>query len=209
MWFRSQSWLLTGLVAAFAITGLAAVFLVKDAVQQNAPAGLSGTVTSTGTTLVGGPFALTDHTGQRVTDADFRGSHMLVYFGFTYCPDVCPTELQVMAAAIDQLGAEGERVQPLLISIDPERDTVTQLAEYVPHFHDRLIGLTGTPDELAGVAKAYRVYAKKVDDPESSASYTFDHSSIVYLMGPDGQFLTHFGYGTSPEKMASEIAKRL
>lgn len=166
-------------------------------------------VASVGQALVGGPFALTDHTGKRVTDKDFRGSSMLVMFGFTFCPDVCPTELQLISAALDKLGPKGNRVVPIFISIDPERDTPDQLAQYVKSFHPRLIGLTGTAEEVAAVAKAYRVYFKKVTDPKSTAGYTMDHSALIYLMGPDGAYRTHFAPGISVDALAERLGKLL
>ena len=107
---------------------------------------------------------------------------MLVFFGFTYCPDVCPSALQVMAAALDKLGPQGQKDHALFITVDPERDSPAQLASYLKSFHPRLVGLTGTPAEIEAVTKAYRVYAKKVADPKSSAGYTFDHSAIIYPM---------------------------
>jgi cytochrome oxidase Cu insertion factor (SCO1/SenC/PrrC family) len=121
----------------------------------------SSSGTQTGGALIGGPFSLTDQTGRPVTDADYRGRYMLIYFGFTFCPDVCPTELQVMATALDQLGRQADEVQPIFITIDPERDTPSQLAGYVSQFHPRMAGLTGTPEQIASVARAYRVYYAK------------------------------------------------
>jgi protein SCO1/2 len=159
----------------------------------------------TGKPTIGGPFTLTDQTGKRVTEADFAGKYMLIYFGFTFCPDVCPTELQVMSGALDALGEDGSKVQPILITVDPERDTPEVLAQYVKQFNPRLIGLTGSPEDIAAVAKAYRVFYEKVKDDSSSGDYTMDHSSVVYLMGPDGGFLTFFGPGTAPEAMAEKI----
>ncbi len=166
-------------------------------------------VTTVGQALIGGPFTLTDHTGRRVTDQDYRGSFMLVMFGFTFCPDICPSELQLISAALDKLGPKGNRVVPIFISIDPERDNPTQLAMYVKSFHPRLIGLTGTPEEVATAAKAYRVYAKKVPDPKSSAGYTMDHSALIYLMGPDGTYRTHFTPGISVDALAERLGKLL
>lgn len=157
--------------------------------------------------LIGGPFELTDHKGNRVSEQDYAGQYKLIYFGFTYCPDVCPTELQTMSAALEEMGENAEKVQPLLITIDPERDTPEALAQYVGHFHSRLVGLTGTPEEIAAAAKAYRVYYAKVEDESSSAEYTMDHSSVIYFMGPDGGFLTHFGPGTAPSAMAERMNK--
>lgn len=163
---------------------------------------------STGKALIGGPFTLTEHTGRRVTEADFKGGLSLVYFGYTFCPDVCPAELQVISAALDELGEKAEKVTPVFITIDPQRDTVAQLKEYVGHFHKSLVGLTGSLEEVRAAAKAYRIYYARSKD-DSSTDYLMDHSSIVYLMGRDGEYLTHFAYGTGVEKMAAGIAKYL
>lgn len=157
---------------------------------------------------VGGPFNLIDQHGATVTEADFRGSYTLIYFGYTYCPDVCPTELQSMSQAVDALGAAGDKVTPVFITVDPERDTVEQLAGYAEHFHPRLVALTGSAEQVAAAAKAYRVYYKKVTE-EGSTDYLMDHSSIVYLMDPEGRFLTHFSFGTSAEQMAEKIKEFL
>lgn len=157
---------------------------------------------------IGGPFELVDQHGQEVTQADFRGRYMLVYFGYTYCPDVCPTELQTMSQALDKLGDEAEQVTPVFITVDPERDTVEQLAAYAEHFHPRLVALTGSPEQIAAAAKAYRVYYRKAED-DSASDYLMDHSNIVYLMDPEGRFVTHFGGGTGPERMAEQIGEYL
>ena len=157
-----------------------------------------------GTPQVGGPFTLTAHTGERMTDAAFRGDYMLVVFGFTHCADVCPAELQVITAALDALGPEAERIQPLFITIDPERDTPAHLAEYMGYFHPRLIGLTGTPEEIASVAKAYHVWYEKVEE-DGATDYMMDHTSITYLMGPDGKFIQHFSFGTSADDLAEAL----
>lgn len=163
---------------------------------------------SFGEPLIGGSFTLVDGTGATRTDEDFRGRLMLVYFGFTYCPDVCPTELQAMGQAVDLLGAKAESVQPIFVTIDPERDTPQMVGQYVESFHPRMIGLTGTPEQVAAAAKAYRVYYRKAE-VEGASDYLMDHSSIVYLMGRDGKFLTHFSHGTSPQDMAKGISKHL
>jgi cytochrome oxidase Cu insertion factor (SCO1/SenC/PrrC family) len=158
-----------------------------------------------GEALVGGPFTLTDHTGRRVTEKDFLGRHALVFFGYTYCPDVCPTELQVMTAALDEMGKAGESIQPVFVTVDPERDTPEIMKSYVENFGPRLIGLTGSPDEIAAMAKAYRVYyakAGKAGNPD----YLMDHSSIIYLMGPDGSYVKHFTYTTDAGKLAQGLA---
>lgn len=153
---------------------------------------------------IGGPFSLIDHEGRPVTDADYRGQLMLIYFGFTYCPDVCPTELASLANAVDLLGAPGEQVQPLFITIDPERDTPETMAGYVSLFHPRLVGLTGSPEQIAATAKEFKVFYGKVES-EDFSDYLMDHSSFFYLMGPDGENLAVFGHGTAPEDMATAI----
>lgn len=155
---------------------------------------------------VGGPFTLVNERGETVTEADFRGRYMLIYFGFTFCPDVCPTELQVMTSAIETLGPRGERIQPVFITIDPERDTPEVMARYVSLFHPRLTGLTGSPEQVAAAAKAWHVFYRRAEDPLSSEDYTMDHSSIVFLMGPNGEYLKLFAPGTGPDKMAEDIA---
>ncbi len=163
---------------------------------------------ATTTAAIGGPFQLTDHTGKTVSDTDYRGKYLLIYFGYTFCPDVCPTELSNIGATLDSLGPLADRVQPLFITIDPERDTTAQLADYAPLFHPRLIGLTGTPEQIREVAREYRVYAKKANDGGGGA-YLMDHSSFIYLMGPDGTFASVFPAGASPDTMAGDIRKRL
>jgi len=192
--------------AGFWFGGLAALALFPAARERLLT---SVNVRSMGKALVGGAFTLTDQTGKRVTDRDFRGKFLLVYFGFTNCPDVCPTALQVMAAALDKLGANAERITPVLITVDPEHDTPALLASYVASFHPRFVGLTGSPAEIDAVTKAYRVYVKKVPDPKSTAGYTMDHSSIIYVVGPDGAYRTHFTHATSPDAMADRLAGML
>lgn len=164
-------------------------------------ASTSGLVTNV---AIGGPFTLTDHTGRVVTDEDYRGRLMLVFFGYTFCPDVCPTELGDVALTLDELGADAKAVKPVFITIDPERDTTEALADYVPLFHESLVGLTGTTEQVEEVARSYRVFYRKVEDPQYTY-YLMDHTSFVYLMGRDGNFLSMFAYGTAPEKMAEAI----
>ena len=196
-----------GLIAAgLALGGLFGLLLIPGALEKLLPkAGL----TSIGQATVGGPFSLIDHTGKRVSDADYRGRFMVVYFGFTFCPDVCPSGLQVMAAATDAVGPKASEFVPIFITVDPERDVPSQLANYVPSFHPRLIGLTGSLAEVDAVAKAYRVYYKKVKDEKSSAAYTMDHTSIIYLMGRDGRFVTHFTHATPVAAMTAALKKVL
>ena len=158
---------------------------------------------------VGGPFELTDHTGHVRTQRDFRGQLMLVYFGFTYCPDICPTDLQAIGLALDKLGNDAARVQPLFVTVDPERDTREHLAEYVKLFHPRLIGLTGSLDSIRKAADAYKVYFAKVPISKEANDYTVDHTAYIYLMDRDGNYLGFFPPGTSADRMAEIIRPRL
>jgi len=153
---------------------------------------------------VGGPFALIDHTGKQRTEAEFHGRFLLIYFGFTYCPDVCPTDLQAIGLALDQLGAAGDAIQPLFITLDPERDTPQLLADYVRLFHPRLIGLSGDATSIRQAARAYKVYYAKSASADR-ADYTVDHSGYIYLMDRTGQYLGFFPPGTPPDRMADVI----
>lgn len=186
------------------IAGIALSELLVGSAENRNPGG-----SSAGAPSVGGPFTLVNHNGETVTEQDFRGRFMLLYFGFTFCPDICPTELGVMAAAVNALGEKGEQVTPALITIDPERDTPDVLARYVALFHPRLVGLTGTPEQIDAAARAWHVYYGKVEDESVSEAYTMDHSSIVFLMGPDGEYLKLFRPQTPPDEMAREVAKYL
>ncbi len=157
---------------------------------------------------VGGPFALIDQDGKPRTDADFRGKLMLVFFGYTTCPDICPTELMEIGLAVDKLGAAGDDVQPLFISVDPDRDTPDVLAAYVAQFHPRLIGLTGTPGQIRAVADSYKAYYAKYF-PNDGAVYLIDHTGLVYLMGRSGEYLGFFPPGTSADRMVEIIRQHL
>jgi len=157
---------------------------------------------------IGGPFELTDHTGAQFTRDDLAGDYALIYFGYTFCPDVCPTELGLMAEAIDLLEGDGERVRPVMITIDPERDTPDVLSEYVPLFHERLVGLTGTEQEVRDVATKYRVFYRRFEDP-SYTYYLMDHTSFVYLLSPTGEIASMFRYQTPPEEMAATIRQHM
>jgi cytochrome oxidase Cu insertion factor (SCO1/SenC/PrrC family) len=182
------------------ITALGALWFTR--VQTDGPIG-------TGTALVGGPFTLTNQDGKRVTDQDFRGKYMLIFFGFTYCPDVCPGELQVMSAALDELGPEADKIQPIFITIDPARDTPEAMKIYVSNFHPRMVGLTGSEEDIAAVAKAYRVYYAKAKGSEDKPDYLMDHSTILYFMGPDGKFVKHFTYGTDAKALAQGLRENI
>jgi protein SCO1 len=163
------------------------------------------TISSTATQL-GGPFTLTDQNGMQRSDTDFRGKYMLIFFGYTYCPDVCPTTLAVMSAALDMMGPRAERIVPVFVTVDPNRDTPEAMKTYLSAFGARWVGLTGTPDEIAAMAKAYRVYYR-VNAGEGD-NYTVDHSGVVYLMKPDGSYLANYSLANSPDTMAADLTRR-
>ena len=164
---------------------------------------------TSGKALIGGPFTLVDQTGKTVTDQDFRGRYMLVFFGFTHCPDICPAELQVMSAALDALGPKADSVVPIFITLDPERDTQAAMAAYVKNFGPRFVGLTGSSEQIAAAAKAYRVAYSKFQQDKTSSDYIIDHSALVYLMGKDGEYITHFAYGTPASQMTDTLRRYL
>ena len=140
----------------------------------------------------GGTFTLTNHLGQSVTHQDFDNQYRLIYFGFTYCPAICPTELQRISTILKNIKAEkSDLIQPIFITIDPERDTIEVMKNYVELFHPRLVGLTGTPTQIDVAKKAYKIYAAKVQD-ETMSDYTMDHSSFIYFIGPDNSLIRIF-----------------
>lgn len=155
----------------------------------------------------GGAFILIDHHGKTVMDEDFRGKYMLVAFGYTSCPDICPTMLTDLTHAVDLLGEEGAAVQPLFVTLDPARDTPARLADYVSSFSPRLTGLTGPEALIADVARKYRIKFTKVIG--NDGAYSIDHTAAMFLMGRDGQFLDRFVNGTAPEKIAEKIRQRM
>ena len=164
---------------------------------------------SSGAVTIGGPFTLTDTTGRTVTEADLKGQYSLIFFGFTHCPDICPLALQIMTQALEEAGPAAEKVRPIFITLDPERDTAQVMAGYIANFHPRFLGLTGTAEQIRAAAQSYRVYAAKSPlkdaDGKEIADYTINHTGFTYLMDRDGQYLAHFG----KEAGAQDIAARL
>jgi len=156
---------------------------------------------------IGGPFRLVDQNGNTVTDADLRGKWLLVYFGYTHCPDACPTALNDMALALDELGARRAAVRPVFITVDPERDTPEVLKAYVASFDAPILALTGTPEAVAQAAKSYRVYYAKHPSPDGS--YEMDHSSVIYVMDPDGRFVASLTHENTPDQIADRLKKLL
>ena len=188
------------LLAALMILGVIAYAQIAG-YQKSTTSSISGTD-------IGGPFTLIDQYGKPFTQQNLMGHYSLVYFGFTFCPAICPTELQRINVVLKTLGDDGDKILPVFITIDPERDTQKAMGAYVAQFNPRLIGLTGTQKQINEILKVYRVYARKVEDPKMS-DYTMDHSSYLYLIGPDGKIDVFFGPGDKPSEVAKKIRMRL
>lgn len=200
----SRRMLLLALLLGLAAGVMTAAFVLADF-------GQSGTSreASTGKALIGGPFSLVKGDGQRVTEKDFAGKPMLVFFGFTHCPDVCPSGLQVIAATLDRLGDKAKGLTPVFITVDPARDTPEVTAQYVASFHADIVGLSGSDEDVAGAIKAYRVYARKVEDGATADNYNVDHSAFLYLMDANGEFVKHFSHSVDADTLAADLAKAL
>lgn len=159
-----------------------------------------------GEALIGGDFALLDNTGKTITNNDFRGKYMLIYFGFTHCPDICPTSLLLMQNALNHLGDKAKKVQPIFITLDPERDTPQVVGQYTAHFGPALIGLSGSAEQIKRAADAYKIYYRKVEEEDSAMGYVIDHSGFLYLMGPDGKYITHFPHTIAEQSLTDGLA---
>jgi protein SCO1 len=164
-------------------------------------------VVTVGTPQIGGPFSLTDQNGQPKTDGDFRGRWMLVYFGYTNCPDVCPTTMALMSQVLKELGGRATLFAPIFITVDPGHDTPSVLKEYLASFGSRFVGLTGSQQQIAAVAREYKVYSAK--RPLKGGGYAVDHSSVVCLMDPSGKFVAVYDNSQTPEQIAADLRKRL
>jgi len=203
-------------LVAVAVCVLAAAVLATGAVwfqvgRGGATPGADNPQVLPGSESIGGAFTLTDHTGEAVTQASWPDRFKLVYFGYSFCPDVCPTELAAIGAAVDSLGPAADRVKPVFISVDPARDTPGRMADYVTAFHPDMAGLTGTEAQVHDAAQAFKVYYRKVE-PESDAVpdyYLMDHSSFVYLVSPGGETLNIFRPNTAPQTMADVVRAHL
>lgn len=172
------------------------------------PAHLAPTVVSTGAAAIGGPFTLVAADGRTVTDATYRGKWMLIYFGYTFCPDACPTTLTNMSLALQTLREEADPIQPLFITIDPKRDTAAVLSEYLKSFDPKIQGLTGSETQTKAAVQTYRVYAEP-QKVQSAGSYLVDHSSYVYLVDPQGKFVDVIEGATPPAEMAEWLRKSM
>ena len=154
-------------------------------------------------------FELTDHRGMVQSDEDFRGRWMLVFFGFANCPDVCPMGLATMADVVDALGPRAADVQPLFVTVDPERDSLAALAEYVPRFHPSILGLSGTPEQIARTAETFAVYRERIEDPAAPDGYTMGHTSSILLFDPEGAFVRTYGSDEPSNEIAADLGARI
>ncbi len=193
--------LAAALLAGFVILG-AGAFL--GLALQDSPRGVASSVLGS---AIGGPFDLVDQNGNKVANTDLEGKWLLVYFGYTHCPDACPTALNDIALALDDLGPKRGEVRPVFITVDPERDTPQVLKDYVASFDAPILALTGTPEEIARAAKSYRVYYAK--HPEPGGDYSMDHSSVIYVMDPKGRFTASFTHQSTPQEIAERLKKLL
>jgi len=177
---------------AFALTAGVMVLVPRDVTRPSS---------------VGGPFELVNQDGKTVTDADFRGKPFLVFFGFTHCPDICPTTLFEVSEVLNRLGTDAEKVNAIFVTVDPERDTPEKLKLYLSSFHPRLSALSGSPAQIEAIKKAYFVYAKRV--PLEGGGYTMDHTSVVYLMDKQGKFIAPFNLKRDADAAAADLRRRL
>ena len=192
-------------LAAVLLVGALFVSLYLWQLGDAREAQLSQASGQTGVADVGGPFSLIDQNGVRRTDQDFHGRHMLVFFGFTYCPDVCPTTLAILSAALDEIGPAAENIVPVLITVDPARDTPEALKLYLSSFGPNFVGLTGTEEEIAAAADAYHAFYEIVEG--EGDDYTLNHSTAIYLMGPEGKFVTSYTLNMGPDAIAADLRK--
>jgi len=203
---RTIRWVTLGVIVVAAL-GMAVLKFrpVDEPADHDASA---GTVSVPAGVAIGGPFHLTDEKGHEVTDADYRGRWMLVFFGYTDCPDDCPLTLQKMATALEKLGPLAERIAPLFVTVDPERDTPGRLASYLENFDTRIVGLTGNDEQIAAAAKAYRVYYSPAEHEKSGADIV-GHSTFIYLMNPTGEFDALLPSDVDADKLAVILRAKL
>jgi protein SCO1/2 len=193
--------LIAAILAGLVILGTGAFLALA---LREGPRGVAGTALAS---AIGGPFQLVDQSGRTVTDADLKGKWSLVYFGYTHCPDACPTALNDISIALSELGPKRDAVRPVFITVDPERDTPEALKAYVTSFDAPILALTGTAEQVAKAAKGYRVYYAK--HPEAGGDYSMDHSSVIYVMDPEGRFTASFTHESAPEQISERLKKLL
>lgn len=204
---KSPAGLIAGIIGLILLAGVVGLGLAKHL----GDAGVESVQKTTGKAKIGGPFTLVNQAGETVTEESLKGKPALIYFGYTYCPDVCPTSLSIMSDALDMIGEElATKVQPVFITVDPKRDSVDVIRDYVGHFYPGMVGLTGSIDQVKKAALAYRVFYQVPATEETEPdTYLVDHSSITYLMDAKGDYLAHFSHGTTAEAMAERLRKYL
>lgn len=206
---RTLPYIISALVFLLAVVTLVSLQYPGKILGKNGVVSMSSK--THGKPDIGGAFLLKDTDGNDVSDTDFADKWLLVYFGFSYCPDICPTGLESIGRAIDSLGTVGEKIQPIFITIDPERDTVEHLASYMTHFNPRIKALTGSREEVEKASKAYRVYYAKATHQkrDQGENYLMDHSAFTYLMNPKGEYVTHFAHGADPAQIAATLREHV
>ena len=191
----------------FALIISAAIFFGLRA-GERAGLGSDSQPETTAAALIGGPFTLTDQHGNVVTESILDGRWSVIYFGYTFCPDVCPVTLQNVTLAINDLGRRGDRVQPIFISVDPWRDTPEVMEFYASNFHPQLLALSGTPEQVAEAAASYRVFYAPTQEPDDP-NFLVEHTSLLYVMGPDGRYVTHISHTSSVEEIVAKLREVL
>lgn len=183
-------------------------FKLSSGPREAVPVSNSSATKVTGEAQIGGSFALTSQDGKEVKDSDFTGKYTLVYFGFTHCPDVCPTDMALISSVMQNLGDDAKKIQPIFMTIDPERDTPEQIKKYLDNFYPGIIGLTGTKEQMADVANKYHIFYQKVKS-EQLNEYLMDHSAFIYLMGKDGKYVKHFNNKQSVDEITKSVKASL
>ena len=196
----------TGIIAAAALAIGAGIGWVE--VQNHNSSNATVTNKPVAGVKIGGVFELTDQNGKIINNKDFDGQYKLIYFGFTYCPAICPTELAKITKVMKAIGDDAEKIQPIFITVDPERDTPKVLKSYLSMFHPKIIGLTGTRAEIDDVLKKYKIYAAKTQEPEMD-EYTMDHSSFIYLISPNGDLMSIYRIPDDADFMTKDIEQKL
>lgn len=185
------------------LSALLLLFLAAAAILwQESGAGANRNV-SAGQAAIGGPYHLVNQDGKPVTDRDFHSRYQLIYFGYPFCPDICPTRLALMAAALDKMGSNAKHIAPIFITVDPDHDSPPVLKKYLAAFDPRFIGLTGSQSELSKVEKEYKVYAQK--QPQKGGTYAVNHSNVIYLMGPKGKLVNIYNDVMTPDQLATDL----
>jgi protein SCO1/2 len=195
---RTARLLLIGATFLASLAGMLAILLIVF--------GPPGTAAVATNSAIGGPFRLTDHNGAPITDQDLKGRPTLIFFGFTHCPDVCPTTLFEVSEVLRALGSDAKQTRALFVTVDPERDTPATMKDYLSSFDPGLVGVTGDPSAIAQMLKAYRVYSKKVP---TEGGYTMDHTALVYLMDKQGRFVAPFNMKRKPQELAADLRRYL